>query len=437
VKITYIKLDWTTLSPVSVSAPEHGSDAFDQRESAEVDLPVRRDFMGNPVIPGTSVAGALRAALPADARDEVMGAPSRPSPLSILGVEVGGGRVVETRHTAIDRRRGAARTHTLHSREAVAEGQPITVRLQLEHADDAPLATLLDALRDWRPRLGSGASVGRGSMHVAGIHHRTLDLALDEDLAVHLTAAGPTGFDTAVREGKVLQASAAPGEPLLDVSFAIVDALHIGSGAAKGDAQSIPFLTDSQDRPLVPGSSLKGLIRSRVEFLLRSLGGRACSDKPCGDCPTCQLFGYGGGELPDNATGVGRKSSVAFRNCAIDGAGTSERIHVSVDRFTGGALDGALYSDRVVDAGTFRIVVDPLHGTTPQWGQGLILAALIDLDEGLIGLGGSTTRGYGTVRADDGPLRDQLFGGRPASAIAREALAAAVAQYPAQVSEEA
>jgi hypothetical protein len=30
-----------------------------------------------------------------------------------------------------------------------------------------------------------------------------------------------------------------------------------------------------------------------------------------------------------------------------------------------------------------------------------------------------------------------LFGGRPASAIAREALAAAVAQYPAQVSEEA
>lgn len=436
-KLTYITLDWTTTSPVSVSAPELGSDAYEQREKAEVDRPIRKDINGRLVIPGTSVAGALRAALPETARDDIMGAQSKPSPLSVLAVQVHGTAVETTRHTAIERQRGAARTSTFHSRQAIAAGQRITLRLQLEHADAAALDTLLDTLRGWQPRLGSGASVGRGRLRVDGMRHRTLDLANDADLAIHLESAGPEGFDATVASGTPLRPDPRASRPLLDIGFAIVDALHIGSGDPAEPGGPNAFLANAAGEPVVPGSSLKGVIRSRAEYLLRSLGGRACPDGRCSDCPSCEVFGYGGGKRGTDDEAVGRRSAVAFRNSGIEGFHPSERIHVSVDRFTGGALDGALFQDSVVDAGSFRVTVDPLHGEAPDYALGLILAALIDLDEGLLGLGGSVTRGYGTVRAVDGPLRDMVLDGRPASTIAVDALAAAVASHPAHETEVA
>lgn len=53
-------------------------------------------------------------------------------------------------------------------------------------------------------------------------------------------------------------------------------ALHIGTGTSLNPATDSPLLRGADGRPLIPGSSLKGAMRSTSERLLRALGYRAC-----------------------------------------------------------------------------------------------------------------------------------------------------------------
>ena len=52
--------------------------------------------------------------------------------------------------------------------------------------------------------------------------------------------------------------------------------LHIGSGMADARTDA-PFLRDHNGHPLIPGSSLRGVLRSRLEKILQAVGGnRGC-----------------------------------------------------------------------------------------------------------------------------------------------------------------
>lgn len=53
-------------------------------------------------------------------------------------------------------------------------------------------------------------------------------------------------------------------------------ALHLGSGTSLSTATDAPILRGADGRPLIPGSSVKGALRSVSERLLRALGERAC-----------------------------------------------------------------------------------------------------------------------------------------------------------------
>ena len=49
-------------------------------------------------------------------------------------------------------------------------------------------------------------------------------------------------------------------------------ALHIGGGAGELEAVDLPVVKTNRGDPFIPGSSLKGVVRSTVEALLRSAG---------------------------------------------------------------------------------------------------------------------------------------------------------------------
>lgn len=53
-------------------------------------------------------------------------------------------------------------------------------------------------------------------------------------------------------------------------------ALHIGTGSTLSTVTDAPLLRGADGRPLIPGSSVKGAMRSASERLLRALGARAC-----------------------------------------------------------------------------------------------------------------------------------------------------------------
>lgn len=167
----------------------------------------------------------------------------------------------------------------------------------------------------------------------------------------------------------------------------------------------------------IPGSSLKGVLRSHSERLLRSEDIRVHDPF---DTHTHQAFTQKSpfATVFEGTTPIGRTyGSVHLRGAmaisdlvpgGLETAGsadqelqlkkanaTEQRNGVGIDRLLGSAKSGALFDQEVVVDGSFegRIVLRNVQ----LYQVALVLFALRDLDEGLIQLGSGTTRGNGWV----------------------------------------
>lgn len=394
-----------------VTAPEAQSfDAVRERDGTRVRnlLPVRRDSAGVPYLPGSTVAGSLRAhchtlgVLPGAFGGEP-GADTRvASSVQVLGTALRTlTEPVERTRTSMDRHRGAPAERTLHTVEQLPPGTEFDITLRWDRAADAELAGFRAAVASWAPVLGRGSSLGAGRCAVIGYGERAYDLATAEGLMGWLAITGPadypepTGLDSAV---------AAPRQ-LRSVRFEIADALHIGSGTIdRGpDGHHVARIIQSAGGYLVPGSTLKGVLRARAEYICRVSGGHACpgSARPTCEvgapCRTCRLFGRGAGASLEGS----RRAAIAIPDAMVDDAVREQRQHVAIDRFTGGARDALLYTHEVLVRGRFTVVIEELGSGVDEVDLALLDAVLADLHDGLVGLGARTTAGYGTVRVVD------------------------------------
>jgi CRISPR-associated protein Csm3 len=213
----------------------------------------------------------------------------------------------------------------------------------------------------------------------------------------------------------------------LDAQLVFDTAWRIGSGR-EGPTSDLGVLLDAQGLPLLPGSSLKGKLRSTCEALASALGLSAClldseaSGRPCASdvewfkrhrqehqqairqgpsallrwiethtCDVCKLFGS-----PVQAARL-RVSDGRLER--FDPAAIRVRDGVVLDRDSHTAVDGLKYDYETVAAGTtFRIRVE-LDNPTPQ-DEGLFGAALFDWHAGSM-LGGFTSRGLGRFHLEN------------------------------------
>jgi CRISPR/Cas system CSM-associated protein Csm3 (group 7 of RAMP superfamily) len=235
-----------------------------------------------PYVPGSSVRGALRAhlrqALGPERTQEVFGpdapeqeedAQAEPAELSaspwwVLGARVAPGSWSQIRtrgQTGIDRIRRAPEQGSFRSAQTVVpvgEGPHLHIYLRCDAAPDSPVAAdVLSALSSWQPRIGAGRTVGMGRAHVVAIQHRGAGTDRDSLLARLAASGGPSGIDTLLTDGTPVEL--APHDPslawplLLSARFRITDGWEA-----------------SQTRDVVDGTTWKGMIRSRVEFIGRS-----------------------------------------------------------------------------------------------------------------------------------------------------------------------
>jgi CRISPR-associated RAMP protein (TIGR02581 family) len=116
-------------------------------------------------------------------------------------------------------------------------------------------------------------------------------------------------------------------------------------------------------------------------------------------CPICRLFGstYYGGRLA---------TADAY---AVDGAPRPEqRDGVGIDRFTGGAANGAKFNFEVITQGRFET---SLHLRNFElWQLGLVGFLLEDLKAGLIRVGMGKSRGLGKVKGQVTGVRLDFLG---------------------------
>jgi CRISPR-associated protein Csm3 len=204
---------------------------------------------------------------------------------------------------------------------------------------------------------------------------------------------------------------------LIDVSVEAASGVRVGGPRSGNFGTDAPVLRDARG-PLLPGSSLKGVLRSAAERLLHgtTLQPAVCDilARPCGGQPTgrdqasepvdladlclvCQLFG---------SPHAGSRLTVG--DLIVDGhAATVVRDGVAIDRDELKAQDRLKYDYEVVAPGTRfggRLRVDD-----PEPGHLGLLANLFDLlDIGVITVGGGTSRGLGRLRLTQPPAARRL-----------------------------
>jgi CRISPR-associated protein Csm3 len=216
---------------------------------------------------------------------------------------------------------------------------------------------------------------------------------------------------------------------LITATLRMKTVLSVGSRASLLPAGSdLPVIKTPEGDPFIPGSSLKGVVRTYVERVLRTLDGMntqhpeqrlwACDpldeDRRCvtgaqkkalfeqageddarfteliwqHSCTACRLFGS-----PWLA------SRVAFQDAMLANREsllrlTEVRDGVGIDRDLGSAKTGIKYDFETVPAGAeFRITI--VVENAEEWEVGLLLLALEAMKRGELPIGGKTTRGPG------------------------------------------
>lgn len=176
--------------------------------------------------------------------------------------------------------------------------------------------------------------------------------------------------------------------------------LRIGTGRATVELEH-PVIKDVLGTPYIPGSSLKGRIRSEFERIAKSLGKPVCEaplvGNMCGSrtkdeeelCAACKVFGT-----------AGRLFARASKVTCRDAYPTSEvrqteiRESVAIERETKRAAPGRLFSVEAVPRGT-TFDLEIIFENPEDEELKLFLAALKSVED--LGVGGHTSRGYGKV----------------------------------------
>jgi len=211
-----------------------------------------------------------------------------------------------------------------------------------------------------------------------------------------------------------------------------VTGIRVGGERGGGEAADMPLLRLPDERPYVPGSSLKGVLRSSAERLLSALpftpavcdvlsddrcGGRLgtevpasgaqaaqpASDEQVGEfCWVCRTFGS-----PHKAGRLFVGDLLAAPDVPGHAVPTVVRDGVGIDRnelcaASGVKYDFELVPPGVVFAGTIRL------DDASDADLGLLIMLCDLLDAGLARVGGSTTRGLGYLRYHSGPVARRI-----------------------------
>jgi len=213
------------------------------------------------------------------------------------------------------------------------------------------------------------------------------------------------------------------------------DSIPIRRGRWYGDNRDFPqnkpgFLPDDAFYYL-PGTSIRGVIRSQAERIVRTVAPERCCDpfqkefhapdQGCGfwqseqkvsnseayakSCVICRLFG---------STGQASRLHISDAELVPDTLKTGVRDHIGIDRFTGGVCKGANFQHLVLEEGTAfscQIMVRNFE----LWQLGLLAYVLRDLEywqDGFIRLGSGKTKGYGLVEGKVEDLHIFYYGER-------------------------
>jgi len=212
-------------------------------------------------------------------------------------------------------------------------------------------------------------------------------------------------------------------EKIVAIPYTVKTEGSLSIGTGKGDGLRDNLIireAGPESKPVVSGSSVKGMVRSTIEAVLaQAMPGQICvpfvclgrdrnppegRKDDCGrssrddPCPVCRMFG--------NTEMAGRAS---FRDAHLQGdlPETTERTHVALRRDTKTAASGALVTVETLPPGV-KFKGEVVLTNPDDWMIGAVVQALELLPS--IGIGGKKTSGYGEVGIDVGDVEYRFKG---------------------------
>jgi len=361
------------------------------------DMIIQKDWNNLPIILGTSITGVIRKEFSEDRANEIFG----------FGGEDGEGskvvisnalllnndnKVIEELllekneylrifdvlpirdHTAISDK-GVAKKHSKYDEEVIFKGAKFKFRI--ESLNKEYLKEILSVLKSKKFRLGGGTTRGFGAIDIEEIKLSKFDdnnldqydSSLNFNLPDNLKLDIPQRKDNLIRYELVLKPD---------------DFFMFGSGYGDNKADMTPkkemVIENFKliQKLLIPASSIKGAISHRCAFYNN------------GEILT-EIFG----EKKDE--NQGQKGKVYFEDVFLDDYNEKIFQHVAIDRFTGGAIDGALFQEKTVNTNEFKINIY-LENSISQKSIEIFEKSLKDIVIGMLPLGGAVSKGHGVFR---------------------------------------
>lgn len=359
-------------------------------------------------------------------------------------------------HVRIDHR-GTAEKAGKFDEEIVPKGSRFCFEIELaewipQNEDKIPtgkkdIDALLSIIRSPAFRIGSGTRSGFGETAIVRSKYRELDLDNPVDMDLYLTKSSKIGDFW--KGWKEMEPEEKKEEDVADIGnwtrYELVlkpeDFLLFGSGARDSEGGAdMTYVHETcikwddngagsvsvQDEAFIPVSSFKGALAHRTAFHYNRLtnvfiqrqedrtykivrtdpSGKTTDDMNTVDEVTGNgnpavraIFGSAGKKNTD----TGKLEGKSRGNILISdgsGLGGSPKVlhHVSIDRFTGGAIDGALFQEQVIFAGGNEIPLN-IWVTDEAIADGNVRkafeSALDDIVSGMLPLGGGVNRGNG------------------------------------------
>lgn len=437
---------WVITGVLELETPAHFGNGDGD---ALTDMPLLLDEVeGRPLLPGASIAGALRSYLREFESDygnkEISNSMAallfgssrtdedgRQSPL-IVDDAVGNSAGFELRDgVAIDPETRTAADDKKFDMQLLAAGSAFPLRFELivtkesQKLRDA-LATALHGLEDGQITLGARKRRGFGQCKVKDWRVLKFDLSKKDGLLDWLgseqglrTPKAVEGKDLPAKLGAALQTDDKRTAVHLCATFSIDGTLMIRSGF--GESDSGPDMVhihskrpDKKPAPVIPGTSFAGVLRQRALKIARTVSRDIQAKDQQGQplfkinkekkkVPLLKAEVFVDAMFGPSAIKRGEKhakaSRVSIKETEIEKSTSLVVTRVKIDRFTGGAFESALFSEQpAIGKPETRVTLD-LSLRSPKSAEiGLLLLLLKDLWTGDLPIGGESGIGRGRLK---------------------------------------
>ncbi len=374
--------------------------------SEVTDIDILTDAQGRPYIPATSFVGVLRSSIRPDGvnTDRLWGYTTKTDSIQSnlrcddLVTDENSECHIEIRDgIKIDPKTGLVKEGAKYDYEVVPKGIGFNLHMEAVYVNDEDKMTLLKMLKTIGHQLSRGAisvgaktNSGLGRLRLREYKIYDFDFSNKSDVLRWLREDYSTHLDGNSIEPFELRAN----DFTINMTLRLKTSLIVRSYSSSPDDPDTVHITSGKDY-IIPGTSLKGVVRARAEKITKTMKGN-------GEL-TDNLFGYvydDQKEAQDKGKqkGGAKKGRITIDEVTLANLALEMQTRIKIDRFTGGTIESALLETMPLFATNKDEQIKDVTIHIKQYNDyeaGLMLLVLKDLWTGDLAVGGDKSIGRG------------------------------------------